>query len=87
MTELFNKISTSLELNPHYGLLIAAALFGLCLIGFIKNWNWVMEPGGGWINIVWWENKVGNKTVHWFMGIHCFIAMLACLHNFYQAEF
>ncbi|MRI01138.1 hypothetical protein GH721_11410 [Kriegella sp. EG-1] len=82
--DIFNYF---LESNPHYGFLICAFLFGFCLIGYIKNWNWVMEPGGGWINIAWWENNAGNKAVRWFMGVLCFIAMVVCFYSFYQAEF
>lgn len=87
MDEIISGFKSFIELNPHYGYLIAAIGFGIFLIGYIKNWNWVMEPGGGWINIAYWETKLGNKVVRWFMGIISFIGIGTTLLLFAYYQF
>jgi len=87
MEEITTKFNSFMELYPHYGYLIATLGFALFLLGYIKNWNWVMEPGGGWMNIAYWENKIGNKAVRIVMGTVCSFGMLSTLSLFIYYEF
>ncbi|MDH7447616.1 Imm17 family immunity protein [Aquimarina sp. 2201CG14-23] len=87
MEKIINKFNNFIELYPHYGALIAALGFGVFLLGYLKNWNWVMEPGGGWLNIAFWEEKLGNKTVRLLMGIVCLMGIISCVCLFLYFEF
>ena len=87
MENIVEKFNNFMELYPHYGYLIAALGFSLFLLGYIKNWDWVMEPGGGWRNIAYWENKLGNKTVRIFMGLICITGILATTYLFIYYEY
>lgn len=87
MDKIANEFNNLIELYPHYGYLIATVGFGIFLLGYIKNWNWVMEPGGGWMNIAYWENRFGNKKVRWFMSVICLMGIISTLSLFAYFEF
>ncbi|WP_103866698.1 Imm17 family immunity protein [Aquimarina sp. I32.4] len=84
MKKTIDKFSNFIELYLQYGYLFASIGFSLFLLGYIKNWNWVMEPGGGWMNIVYWERKLENKTVRLIMGV---ISLISTFSLFLYFEF
>ena len=75
-----------MEINPHYGYLIVVAAFMLILIGLILDWNWVLEPGGGFFNTQDWINAVGRKTVRIFLSVFMVLGIITCLWLFYHFE-
>ena len=87
MEKIIDKFNSFMELYPHYGYLIATLGFSLFLLGYIKNWDWVMEPGGGWMNIAYWEEKLGNKVVRLIMGGISLIGIISTLSLFLYFEF
>ncbi len=80
--QTYDQAQNFIANNPHYGYLIASVGFGIFLLGFVRNWNWVMEPGGGIYNIAYWENRIGNRNVRIVMGITCGLAMISTLGLF-----
>jgi len=71
-----------MEENPHYGYLIGVAGFGIYLLGLILNWKWTLEPGGGYFNVAYWIESIGEKAVRIILGIIMAIGMLSCLALF-----
>lgn len=71
-----------MALHPHYGYLIAAGGCTLFLIGLILDWDWVVEPGGGYFNIAYWIRVFGRKTVRIFLGICMTIGIICCIALF-----
>lgn len=84
MEDIINQFNFFIENHPEYGYLIAASLFLLVLIGIILDWDWVVEPGGGYINIAYYIEMFGRKTVRLVYGIIILIGTLACLYGFYS---
>ena len=83
---MIDSLKQFIEVNPHYGYLIAAAGFSLFLIGLILDWNWVVEPGGGYFNIAYWIKTFGRKTVRIFLGIIMVLGILCCLGLFFYTK-
>lgn len=83
---MIDKFLKFMEVNPHYGYLIAAIGFGVYLLGLILNWKWTLEAGGGYFNIAYWMEAFGEKTVRVVMAVVMAIAMLSCLavFNYYN---
>ena len=69
--------------NPEYGYLIGVAGFLLIILGLILDWDWVVEPGGGYINIASFIEMFGRKTVRILYGLIMFIGVLICLYGFF----
>ncbi|WP_344927144.1 immunity 17 family protein [Aquimarina addita] len=69
-------------LHPHYGYLIAAAGCTLYLIGAILDWDWVVEPGGGYFNIAYWIRIFGRKTIRICIGVFTSIGIICCIALF-----
>ena len=66
-----------MAVNPHYGYLIATGAFVLFLIGLILDWDWVVEPGGGYFNVEYWIRTFGRKTIRIYLGISVLLG-IAC---------
>ncbi len=83
---MIDSLTQFLESNPHYGYLIAVAGFALFLTGLILDWNWVLEPGGGFFNTQDWIDTMGRKTVRIFLGIFVLLGIITCLWLFFHFE-
>jgi len=83
---MIDSFKQFMEVNPHYGYLIGVAGFTLILIGLILDWNWVLEPGGGFFNTQDWINTVGRKTVRIFLGAIMVLGIIACSWLFFHFE-
>ena len=79
---MINSFQEFMEVNPHYGYLIAVAAFTLFLVGVILNWDWVVEPGGGYFNIEYWIRTFGRKTVRIFLELVMLLGIACCLGLF-----
>ncbi|WP_459211631.1 immunity 17 family protein [Aquimarina rhabdastrellae] len=77
------NISEFINTNPHYGYLIAVGGLGLYLIGLILDWDWPLEPGGGYFNVAYWCEKLGRKTVRILLGIMTTLGLIASLSLFW----
>lgn len=77
-----NNFLNFMQKNPHYGYLIGVLGFGIYLIGLVFNWKWTLEPGGGYFNVAYWIESIGEKTVRIILGIVMTIGMLSCLAIF-----
>lgn len=78
-------IQKFIEVNPHYGYLIVASLLLLYLVGLILDWDWTVEPGGGYFNIAFWIDKLGRKTVRIILGTIAGLGFLAVVALFFDA--
>lgn len=78
MTDFLNFM----EENPHYGYLIGVIGFGIYLLGLILNWKWTLEPGGGYFNVAYWIESIGEKAVRIILGVVMAIGMASCLAIF-----
>ncbi|MBE7649224.1 hypothetical protein G1K75_12330 [Tenacibaculum finnmarkense] len=83
MIENFNQF---MEVNPHYGYLIAAAGFAFYLLGLILDWDWTVEPGGGYFNVAFWIHKFGRKTVRITLGFFILLGLMSTLALFFYAN-
>lgn len=83
---MIESLKQFIESNPHYGYLIAVAGFVFFLTGLILDWNWVLEPGGGFFNTQDWINTLGRKTVRIFLGIFMLLGIVICLWLFFHFE-
>ena len=70
--------------NPQYGYLIGAAVMLVLIIGLILDWDWILEPGGGYFNIAYWIETFGRKTIRIAYGAVFLIGMLAFLYGYYS---
>jgi len=71
--------------NPHYGYLIGVVGLGIYLLGLIMDWNWAVEPGGGYFNVQYWIETFGRKTVRIVLGVFTLIGLAAFLALFLYA--
>lgn len=79
---MLDSFKELIKINPHYGYLIAVGVFLLFLIGFILDWDWVVEPGGGYFNVEYWIRTFGRKTVRIFLGIVMLLGIASCFGLF-----
>ena len=63
--------------------ILLASGFGLVLLGFILDWDWVVEAGGGYFNISHYIEIWGRKTVRIVKGLLMVIAIVASLSLYY----
>ena len=70
--------------NPEYGYLLGTGAFSLIIIGLILDWDWVVEPGGGYFNIAYAIATFGRKTVRIVYGIIMAIGLILSLYGFYS---
>ncbi|AEH02099.1 immunity 17 family protein [Lacinutrix sp. 5H-3-7-4] len=78
--EQITEIMTS---NPQYGYLLGAGVFLFIIIGLILDWDWVVEPGGGYFNIAYFINAFGRKTVRIVYGLIMLIGIIICLFGYF----
>jgi len=79
---MINNFLKFMETNPHYGYLIATLGFGVYLLGLILNWKWTLEPGGGYFNVAYWVEAIGEKTVRIVLGIIMALGICSSLAMF-----
>lgn len=77
------QITDFVSANPQYGYLIVAGLFLIVLIGLLLDWDWVVEPGGGYFNIAYFIEMFGRKTVRLVMGSVMLICIILLLHSYF----
>lgn len=77
-------ITDFMSTNPQYGYLFGAVVLIFLIIGLILDWDWILEPGGGYFNIAYWIKTFGRKTIRIVFGTLLFIGLLACLYGFYN---
>ena len=70
--------------HTEYGIFIVIAIFTLELVGLILDWDWVLEPGGGYLNEAYWCEKIGRKKVRIVLGIITSVAILAMLGLYFM---
>lgn len=81
-----DNIKQIFELNPHYGYLVASIAMAICVIGYILDWDWLVEPGGGYFNIAYWIEVFGRKTVRIFLGTTTAIASIIAMLMFFYSN-
>ena len=77
-----DSVKQIFELHPHYGYFVASILMAICVIGYILDWDLLVEPGGGYFNIAYWIEVFGRKTVRIFLGITTAIASITTMLMF-----
>jgi len=80
---MIDNFKQFMEVNPHYGYLIAAAGFAFYLLGLILNWEWTLEPGGGYFNEAFWIAKIGEKAVRIILGAFMVVGIISCVSLFF----
>ena len=83
---MMEDITEFMSENPHYGYLIGAIGFGIYLLGLILDWNWTLEPGGGYFNVAYFSEKLGRTTVRIILGIIMSIGIMAILGLFFYSN-
>lgn len=76
-------VTNFLSTNPHYAYLIGSGVMLVLIIGLILDWDWILEPGGGYFNSAYFIKAFGRKTVRIAYGIIFFIGFLAFLYGYY----
>ena len=77
------QISDFFSTNPEYGYLFGAGAFLFIIIGLILDWDWVVEPGGGYFNIAYFINMFGRKTIRIVYGLIMLLGVLSCLYGYF----
>lgn len=79
--EQITEVMTS---NPQYGYLLGIGVFLFIILGLILDWDWVVEPGGGYFNIAYFINAFGRKTVRIIYGSIMLIGVIICLYGYFN---
>ncbi|QXP78447.1 MULTISPECIES: immunity 17 family protein [Winogradskyella] len=80
---MVEEFTNFMALNPEYGYLLGAAAFLFIIIGLILDWDWVLEPGGGYFNIAYYIDVFGRKRVRIVFGFISFLAVLLFIYGFF----
>lgn len=78
------QITEFMTSNPQYGYIFGIVIFVFLIIGLILDWDWVVEPGGGYFNIAYFIETFGRKTVRIVYGLILFLGILFCLYGFFS---
>lgn len=80
----FEDKYTFLQENPKYGLLVAAGLVVIYIVGLIADWRWVLDPSGASDMVNRWIEIFGRRTIRFWYGIGAVILLICLLYIFFK---
>ncbi|WP_158851325.1 immunity 17 family protein [Algibacter sp. L1A34] len=81
---MVEEFTNFMALNPEYGYLFGAAAFLFIILGVILDWDWVLEPGGGYFNMAYFIEVFGRKRVRIVFGLLLFLVVLLFVYGFFS---